>query len=356
MADESDKTEKPTPKKLKETKEEGRTAKSRDLTVAVTSLTATAVLASIGPSTVHRLTVALSNALLGLGAVAHRDLQPEDLTSIIADNGAIIALIVGPLAIAVAMASVATTAAQGGLHFVPKALKPTFSKLNPANGLKRLVPSQSGIDLVKMVLTVAVLGTIAYKITHALAIDSVRFAFMSPIGAAGAGWASAMKLLWQIGFALLVLGVADYGVQRWRLMKSIKMSTQEVRDEGRSSEGSPETKQRVRQVQRNMFRTQMLRDTAHATVVITNPTHYAIALEYRREKNPAPIVIAKGRDLVAQRIREIARKNAVPIIENPPLARALHATAEVGDTIPAELFGAVAEVLGYLIRIKQLML
>jgi flagellar biosynthesis protein FlhB len=134
------------------------------------------------------------------------------------------------------------------------------------------------------------------------------------------------------------------------------MSQQEVRDEARASDGSPETKQRVRQVQAKMSRQQMLHNTAHATVVITNPTHYAIALEYRREKNPAPVIVAKGRDLVAQRIREIARQNAVPIIENPPLARALHAGTEVGDTIPAELFGAVAEVLGYLIRIKQLML
>jgi flagellar biosynthetic protein FlhB len=179
---------------------------------------------------------------------------------------------------------------------------------------------------------------------------------MSPVGAAGAGWENVARLLWQTGFALLVLGVGDYMVQRWRLTTSIKMSVQEVRDEGRAQEGSPETKQRARRVQRDMSRRQMLRDTAHATVVITNPTHYAVALEYRREKNPAPVVIAKGRDLMAQRIRDIARKNAVPIIENPPLARALHAGTEVGDTIPSELFGAVAEVLGYLIRIKQLML
>jgi len=112
----------------------------------------------------------------------------------------------------------------------------------------------------------------------------------------------------------------------------------------------------VRRIQRDMSRQRMMSDVAHATVVITNPTHYAVALRYQREKSPAPIVVAKGKDLVAKQIREIARKNGVPIMENPPLARALHAGAEVGDTIPSELFGAVAEVLGYLIRIKQLML
>jgi len=294
--------------------------------------------------------------LTGLGLMARRDLQPEDLTSMVLMHGALIAVLVGPIAIAAAMAGVATAAAQGGLHFAPKALRIDLTKLNPANGLKRLAPSQSWLDMLKTILTVCVLGVISFQLVKRLAITSVRFPWMSPVGSAGAGWESAARLLWQTGFALLVLGGADYGLQRWRLMKSIKMSVQEVRDEGRSAEGSPETKQRVRKVQRDMSRRQMLRDTAHATVVITNPTHFAVALEYRREKNPAPVVIAKGRDLVAQRIRDIARKNGVPIIENPPLARALHASAEVGDSIPPELFSAVAEVLGYLIRIKQLML
>jgi flagellar biosynthetic protein FlhB len=356
MADQSDKTEKPTPKKLKETKEEGRTARSRDVTVAMTSLTATAMLVWFGPSMVQRLAVSLSESLSGLGQMAGRDLQPEDLTSMVVSHGALIGLLVGPIAIAAAVVSVATAAAQGGLHFAPKALRFDLTRLNPANGLKRLAPSQSGLDMVKMVITVCVLATIAFQIGKAFAMSSVRFPFMSPVGAAGAGWQGASRLLWQTGFALLVMGGVDYGLQRWRLMKSIKMSVQEVRDEGKSTEGSPETKQRVRKIQRDMSRQRMMADTAHATVVITNPTHYAVALEYRREKSPAPIVVAKGKDLVAKQIREIARKNGVPIIENPPLARALHAGAEVGDTIPSELFGAVAEVLGYLIRIKQLML
>jgi flagellar biosynthetic protein FlhB len=133
------------------------------------------------------------------------------------------------------------------------------------------------------------------------------------------------------------------------------MTKQEVRDDHRLLEGNPEIKGRVRRVQRDMFRRRMLHATARATVVITNPTHYAVALEYRREKSVAPVVVAKGRDLLALRIREIAREHGVPIVENPPLARALHGSVEIGDMIPAELFGAVAEVLAYLIRIKQLM-
>lgn len=351
-----EKTEKPTPKKLKEAKEKGNVARSRDLNLAVSSLTATGVLVWLGPAVVERLASRVADALIGVERMAGRDLQPTDLTSLVLEQGALIGIVVGPIAIAAAAAGVATAAAQGGLHFAPQALRIDLSRLSPANGLKRLAPSQSWINMLKTIVTVAVLGAIALQIGKALALEGVRFPWMSTVGAAGYGWASATRLLWQAGIALLAIGGVDYGLQRWQLMQSLKMSVQDVRDEGRSNEGSPEIKARVRSVQRHMAKRRMLQATAHATVVITNPTHYAVALEYRREKNPAPVVVAKGRDLMALRIREIARKNGVPIIDNPPLARALHQDAELGDTIPSALFGAVAEVLGYLVRIKQLML
>jgi flagellar biosynthetic protein FlhB len=252
--------------------------------------------------------------------------------------------------------SVASSAAQGGLRFSSTPLNIDWSRLNPVTGLSRLAPKQSGIDTLKTIISVIALVAVAWPAGRALAVDSVRFPWMSPASSAGYGWSHIVRLLWQTGFTLLVIGAADYGVQLWRHYSGLKMTKQEVRDEGKASEGSPETKGRVRQIQRDMRRKRMLAATAKATVVVTNPTHYAVALEYRRDKSPAPIVVAKGRDLLAQRIRAIARENGVPIIENPPLARALHAGAEVGDTIPAALFGAVAEVLAYLIRIKQLML
>ena len=134
------------------------------------------------------------------------------------------------------------------------------------------------------------------------------------------------------------------------------MTKQELKDEARSGEGNPEIKARVRRIQREMFRKRMLQAVPRATVVLTNPTHFAVALEYKRDKTAAPVVIAKGADLIAAKIREIARDHSVPIIENPPLTRALFKECEVGDVIPGQLFGAVAEVLAYLIRIKQLVL
>jgi flagellar biosynthetic protein FlhB len=278
------------------------------------------------------------------------------MTSLVLTSGALIGFLVGPIAIAASVMSVAASAAQGGLRLSATPLQLNWNRLNPATGLSRLVPSKSGVDTLKTVAAVAALLAIAWPAGRSLAVDAMRFPWMSPIGSAGYGWSRLVRLLWQAGFALLAIGAADYGVQFWRFYSELKMTKQEVRDEGKSSEGSPEVKGRARRIQRDMQRKRMLAATATATVVVTNPTHYAVALEYRREKSPAPIVVAKGRDLVAQRIRAIARENGVPIIENPPLARALHAGAEVGDTIPAALFGAVAEVLAYLIRIKQLML
>ncbi len=155
---------------------------------------------------------------------------------------------------------------------------------------------------------------------------------------------------------LLVLGAADYGIQKWRYIDQLKMTDEELKEDHKQQESNPEIKARIRKIRRELFRSRMMKAVPNATVVLTNPTHYAVALEYKREKNIAPVVVAKGQDLVAAKIREVARHHSVPIIENPSLTRALYKECEIGDTIPGPLFGAVAEVLAYLVRIKQLVL
>jgi flagellar biosynthetic protein FlhB len=160
-------------------------------------------------------------------------------------------------------------------------------------------------------------------------------------------------MLMRCGLALLALSGADYALQRWRFMKSLRMTKQEVRDEVRLTEGSPEIKARVRRVQREMARRRVLTATARATVVITNPTHYAVALEYQRNVMAAPRVVAKGRGFLAQRIKAVAREHSVPLVENVALARALYHSVDVDELIPPTLFEAVAEVLAYLVRIGQ---
>jgi len=357
MADaQGEKTEKPSAKKFKEARDKGQVARSRDLGSAVTLMAVTAVLGAVAPVLLTRLAGSVADALAGLAVRAAHDPTANDLEMLVLEKGALIALLVGPIALTAAAVSVGAAAAQGGLRFAPAALQFSWERLSPVKGLAKLKPSQSWVDTFKTVLAVTVLVSTAVPIVRAMALDGLRYPWMAPAGAGAAGWDAISRLLWQGSVGLLIVGAADYGLQWWRHFTSLKMTKQEVRDEGKSSEGSPEIKGRVRKIQRDMAKQRMLKAVKSATVVVTNPTHYAVALEYRREKNPAPVVLAKGRDLLALKIREIARVSGVPIIENPSLARALHAGAEIGDTIPAPLFGAVAEVLAYLIRIKQLML
>jgi flagellar biosynthetic protein FlhB len=186
--------------------------------------------------------------------------------------------------------------------------------------------------------------------------DAPRLAWLGTGAAAHTAWTHLYGLLLQAGVALAVIAGADYGLQWWRHYSSLKMTRQELRDEAKSNEGNPEVKARVRRIQREMTRRRMLHAVKTATVVVTNPTHYAVALQYQRNRTGAPIVVAKGRDHLAQRIKKLARDAGVPMVENVALAQALYKGADLGDEIPGPLFGAVAEVLAYLIRIKQLQL
>jgi len=351
-----EKTEKPTPKRIKDARERGQVAASRDLTMAVGTLAATGALVFAGGLMLHRLTGILRETLGNFAVRADADITAATLGPVVTLCGSLLALSVGPIALASAAGGVLTSLGSTGFNFSAKALQVDWKRLSPKNGLQRLAPKRAGIDTVKALLTCTVLGVLAWRTGSDLAADSVAMSWTAPDVAASRAWAVGSKLLWQAGFALLAIGAIDYGIQRWRLMSQLKMTRQEVRDELRHSEANPEVKARVRRIQMDMVRKRMLQAVPGATVVVTIPTHFAVALEYRREKSGAPVVVAKGQDLIAGRIREIAREHGVPIVENPPLARALYKECEVGETIPGALFGAVAEVLAYLIRIKQLVL
>jgi flagellar biosynthetic protein FlhB len=357
MADEvGEKTEKPSAKRLKDARERGQVAVSKDVSMALGSLAATGVLVGAGSFLLHRLTATLTDGLAHFGDAPLREMKGEDLVPLVMSGGALVALTAGPVAIAAAASGVFGAVLQSGFNVSTSPLTPDLNRLNPANGFKKLAPSRAGIDTLKAIVTASILSVLAWRVGNTLAIDAGRLTWASPIASANRAWSDALRLLWQAGFALLAIGSVDFGLQKWRLHKSLKMTKQEVKDEARSGEGNPEIKARVRRIQREMFRKRMLQAVPRATVVLTNPTHFAVALEYKRDKNAAPVVIAKGADLIAAKIREIARDHSVPIIENPPLTRALFKECEIGDVIPGPLFGAVAEVLAYLIRIKQLVL
>jgi flagellar biosynthetic protein FlhB len=358
MADEStgEKTEKPSAKKLKDARDKGQVVRSRDLVVAAASLAITLTLAATGASMLARMG---SRMIAGLSHFADRPLAPinaEALGTMVANDIGLLAIVAGPLLLVAAAVSVGGNVLQAGWVFAPDKLQPDFSRLSPAQGFSRLKPSQSWLDLIKIIVSVTPIVFVAVRIVNEIVADSPRLIWMAPASAAITGWQHLVTLLWRSGFALLALAGADYGLQFWRQRSSLRMSKKDIRDESKSSEGSPEIKQRVRKVQREINKRRMLSAVKHATVVVTNPTHYAVALEYRRETMTAPVVVAKGKDLMAQRIKAIARDRGVPVVESVALAQALFKGAEIGDAIPAPLFSAVAEILAYLVRIKQLML
>jgi flagellar biosynthesis protein FlhB len=351
-----DRTEKPTARRLREARKKGQVARSRDLGQAVSLAAALGVLAWYGPALMSGLGTSVRQGIARMGVSPTRDLTAEALSPLVLDSLRAIAVLVGPVACAVAVAVVAAHALQGGWVFATESLQPNWSRLSPANNLKRLGPSMGGMELVKMAVAVSILAYLTYLVTAHAVQTGGALARLAPLEAARAGWADALRLLRLATVALVAVGAADYVLQRWRLMKTLKMTRQEVKDDFRLTEGNPEIKARVRRIQATMARKRMLSAVPRATVVVTNPTHYAVALEYRRGAMAAPRVLAKGRGFMAQRIKAVAREHGVPTVENVPLAQALFKSVEVGELIPPALFEAVAEVLAYLIRLKQLAL
>jgi len=354
--DQQERTEKPSAKRLKDARKKGQVARSRDMAVAGASVAGTMALAALGGRLIDGLRGRMTADLAHVGDAPLRVVTAGDLNGLVFESGKLIAVLVGPIAICTMLAGVMVHGFQGGWSFASEALQLNWSRLNPANGLKRFGLLQSGADTLKTFVSVAAIAYLAWLSLDAVVRDGGRLPWLPPAGAARVAWDHVERLLWRVGVVLALLALGDYMLQRYRLMRSLRMTKQELRDEARENEGSAEVKGRIRRIQREMSRRRMIGDVKRATVVITNPTHFAVALKYQRGAMAAPVVLAKGQDLIAKAIREHARKHGVPIVENKPLAQALFTSTEIGEAIPSGLFGAVAEVLAQLIRLKQLVL
>jgi flagellar biosynthetic protein FlhB len=232
-------------------------------------------------------------------------------------------------------------------------MQPKFSRLNPLEGAKRFFSIRSLAELVKSLAKVAIVGFVAFKALsdHTTALAQLTggdlrggLALVGEIG---------MELLLKVGMAFLVLSLADYIFQRWQFEKSSKMTKQEVKEEQRSQEVNEQIRGKIRSLQRQLARKRMMQRVPQADVVITNPTHYAVALQYDASKMAAPRVVAKGQRLIAQQIKELARQSGIPLVENKPLAQALFRAVDIDQEVPRELYQAVAEVLAFIYRLKQ---
>jgi len=351
----ADRTEKPTAKRIREARRRGQVARSREVVQAAVLAAGVLSLSWFGVRIVSMLERELAAVLAHAGDAPLRAPEVGELTALAVRSGGLLALAVGPVAAAAALVAIAATLAQIGFLVTMEPLTVNWNRLNPANGLKRF--GAVGLyDFLKMAVLVAFLGLVGWRAAQDLIHDTPRLSRTVASAVAVSGWAATERMLVRSLMVLALVAAADYAMQRYRWTASLRMTKQEVKDEARQQEGSPEVKGRVRRIQREMVRRRMLAATRRATVVVTNPTHYAVALEYRRAEMAAPRVVAKGRGLLAQRIKEIAREAGVPIIEQVALAQALYKTASVGETIPAQLFEAVAEMLAYLIRMKQVVL
>ncbi|EOB9633696.1 flagellar biosynthesis protein FlhB [Escherichia coli] len=371
MSDESDdKTEAPTPHRLEKAREEGQIPRSRELTSLLILLVGVSVIWFGGVSLARRLSGMLSaglhfdhsiindpNLILGQIILLIREAMLALLPLI---SGVVLVALISPVMLAllplisgVVLVALISPVMLGGLVFSGKSLQPKFSKLNPLPGIKRMFSAQTGAELLKAILKTILVGSVTGFFLWHHWPQMMRLMAESPITAMG----NAMDLVGLCAL-LVVLGVIpmvgfDVFFQIFSHLKKLRMSRQDIRDEFKQSEGDPHVKGRIRQMQRAAARRRMMADVPKADVIVNNPTHYSVALQYDENKMSAPKVVAKGAGLVALRIREIGAENNVPTLEAPPLARALYRHAEIGQQIPGQLYAAVAEVLAWVWQLKR---
>jgi len=346
------KTEKPTGKRRQEARDQGRVAKSHDLSAAAIFL---AIIIALHVGFNATVSAAAKAFAYAMSHIADRDeptirsvweLFARDMVPFMS----ILAFAFG----AAVFIAIAANLAQFGLIIAPNMLKPNFGKLNPFTGLSRIfISTQTFVQLGKQLIKLSVVGAIVYSqvkdrletfiaLAHAPAMDIVNEVEQTT-------YAIAVRF----GILLFIIGCIDYRYEKWRIEQSLMMSKSEVKEEAKQAEGSPEAKGAVKKRQRDAARRRMMAAVPRATVVVTNPTHFAVALEWDEDRMAAPVLVAKGADLMAKRIRETAAQHNIPILENPPLARTLYDKVPLDSPIPPNLYAAVAGVIAFVYRLKN---
>jgi len=351
MADETgDKTEAPTPKRRQQAREQGQIARSTDLTSAALLVGITLLLVWFGTGVVSALRNVLADAL---GIASLGQLRSPTMGPVILQNVLAVLISLAPIFCGLLLLAIAVNIAQVGLYFSFKGITPNFAALNPTKGLSKLLGARGGaFKLLMNVTKMLLVGFVAYSAVHGRIEQIVTIQQLDFMQIFGLSTEIIYQIIIRIGVLLLILAILDYGYQKYSHEKQLKMTKQQVKDEMRSMDGDPQIKQRRRQIQQQLAMKRMKNDVPTADVVVTNPTHFSVAIKYDADKMHAPRVVAKGADLLAFRIREIARDNGVPILERPPLARAIYNTVEVGEEIPEELYSAVAEILAYVYELS----
>lgn len=345
-----EKTEPATPHKREEARKKGQVFRSNDLNSAFIILAVFAVINFALPYMLESLQGFAKEYLVGRSKV---DLTPVVAYAILMESLDLMVKITLPILAVATLAGLVSNLLQVGFIFSTEPLGMKLERINPIEGFKRIFSKRALVELVKSVFKLGFIGYIVYQI-------GVKYIFLFPslmdmevIAIIKSLMAIIFEMAMKIGIALFVLGVLDYLYQRWEHEQSLKMTKQEVKEEYKQMEGHPQIKARQKQKQREMAMRRMMAEVPKADVVITNPTHFAVALRYTAEKMDAPMVVAKGQDFVAQRIKDLARESGVTIVENQELARNLFYICDLGEVIPENLYQAVAQVLAFVYRQKE---
>ena len=344
-----EKTEEATPKLKAEARKKGQVAKSSEVSAVFVIMAAFYTLKLLGSSVYYELAAYMTGMF--------SDLSRTDMTinavQLLFINVILVMLkTVLPILLVIMVISVFINYMQVGVMFSTEVLMPNFSKLNPISGFQRLFSKRSLVELAKAIFKVSIIGYFIYRFAVVQTADIPRLISMDLMDSLSLAGSLVIELAFNIIAVMLILAAFDYFYQWWDHNESLKMSKEEVKEEFKQTEGNPQVKSKIKEKQRAIAMRRMMQEIPKADVVVTNPTHLAIALKYEKSM-AAPVVLAKGQDFLAERIKQVARENKVVVVENKPLARALYPIVEIGDVVPPELYQAVAEVLAYVYRLKK---
>lgn len=347
-----DKTEKATPKRRRDERKKGNILMCQDIIAVSTLITSVVMLRLLFPHMAAQLTEFFHKCMgFAQGAVAEGG--GFYFTELLFQGVTAFAVTAGPMLAAAALVGIVATLAQTRLLVAGEIIRPKFSKINPLNGFKRLFSLRSIMEAVKGLIKITILLIFIYNNLVNLMNISSRFMYTDLGAACTELFQEIFNMLLQVCLAFVTIAFFDFLYQRWEYERQMKMSKQEIKEEYKQTEGDPQIKSRIRQVQRTMAQQRMMQQVPQADVIIRNPTHFAVALRYKQGEDAAPVVLAKGQDEMAARIVAKGEEHNVPVVENVPLARALYAQAELDHEIPPDLYSAVAEVLVYIFKLEN---
>ncbi len=345
-----ERTEAPTQRRRDEKRQEGQVAKSQDLTAALSLLAASLLLWALGLRMLSSMRQTMASMLSGEQSM--NVARADDVSHVMVYTGTRLAEASGPLLLALAVVVLLAAMGQVGVLITGKPLEPNLTKLSPLKGFKNLFDARAGMRLVMNLAKTAVIALVGVVVITSQMPRILLLTTLEPLPMFKGACELVFSLSIALAVVLLVLGVADYAFQRHQRERDMRMTKQEVKDELKRMEGDPLVKQRRARVARQLALQRIGQAVPKADVVVTNPTHFAIALRYDRETMTAPKVVAKGADYMAMRIRQIAAANGVPMVERKELARAMYRVVEVGQEVPPQFYGAVAEILAYVYRLS----